>query len=63
MRNISLTLESPQIGVRPSRLQHSLVHNVVHTKAEVLHVTPGLHGLGVLFNCHALEMYWKHLIK
>ena len=29
----------------------------VHTKAEVLHLTPGLLGLGVLFNCHALEMY------
>ena len=25
----------------------------VHTKAEVLHPTPGLQGLGVLFNCHA----------
>ena len=25
----------------------------VHTKAEVLHLTPGLQGLGVLFNCHA----------
>ena len=25
----------------------------VHTKAEVVHVTPGLLGLGVLFNCHA----------
>ena len=24
----------------------------VHTKAEVLHLTPGLQGLGVLFNCH-----------
>ena len=24
----------------------------VHTKAEVLHLTPGLLGLGVLFNCH-----------
>ena len=24
----------------------------VHTKAEVLQLTPGLHGLGVLFNCH-----------
>ena len=23
-----------------------------HTKAEVPHLTPGLHGLGVLFNCH-----------
>ena len=25
----------------------------VHTKAEVVHVTPGLLGLRVLFNCHA----------
>ena len=25
----------------------------VHTKAEVVHLTPGLRGLGVLFNCHA----------
>ena len=25
----------------------------VHTKAEVVHITPGLLGLGVLFNCHA----------
>ena len=25
----------------------------VHTKAEVIHPTPGLQGLGVLFNCHA----------
>ena len=23
------------------------------TKAEVVHLTPGLLGLGVLFNCHA----------
>ena len=29
----------------------------VHTKAEVVHFTPGLLGLGVLFNCHAWEMY------
>ena len=29
----------------------------VRTKAEVVHLTPGLLGLGVLFNCHALEMY------
>ena len=29
----------------------------VHTKAEVVHLTPGLLGLGVIFNCHALEMY------
>ena len=25
----------------------------VHTKGEVVHLTPGLLGLGVLFNCHA----------
>ena len=25
----------------------------VHTTAEVVHLTPGLLGLGVLFNCHA----------
>ena len=25
----------------------------VHTKAEVVHLTAGLQGLGVLFNCHA----------
>ena len=24
-----------------------------HTKAEVLDLTPGVLGLGVLFNCHA----------
>ena len=24
-----------------------------HTKAEVVHLTPGLLGLGLLFNCHA----------
>ena len=29
----------------------------VHTKAEVAHLTPGLLGLGVLFNCDAWEMY------
>ena len=29
----------------------------VHTKAEVLNLTPGLLGLGVLFNCHAKEKY------
>ena len=28
----------------------------VHSKAEVVHVTPGLLGLGV-FNIHAQEMY------
>ena len=25
----------------------------VHTKAEAVHLTPGLLGLGLLFNCHA----------
>ena len=25
----------------------------VHTIAEVVHLTPGVPGLGVLFNCHA----------
>ena len=25
----------------------------VHTKAKVVHLTPGLLGFGVLFNCHA----------
>ena len=29
----------------------------VHTKVEVVHLTPGLLGLGALFNCHAKEMY------
>ena len=29
----------------------------VHTKAEVVHLTPGLLGLGVLFNCQAYDMY------
>ena len=32
------------------------VHEV-HRKAEVVHLTPALLGLGVLFNCHAWEMY------
>ena len=29
----------------------------VHTKAEVVHLTPGLLALGVLFNCQSYEMY------
>ena len=29
----------------------------VHTIAEVVHLTSGLLGLGVLFNCDAWEMY------
>ena len=44
-----------------SRLQHSLVHQVykkyIPKLAEVVQLTPGLLGLGVLFNCHAYEMY------
>ena len=28
-----------------------------HTIAEVIHLTNGLLDLGVLFNCHAQEMY------
>ena len=29
----------------------------LHSKAEVVHLTPGLLGLGVLINCQASEMY------
>ena len=29
----------------------------VHSKAEVVHLTPGLLGLGVLYSSNALEMY------
>ena len=29
----------------------------VHTRVEVVRLTPGLLGLGLLFNCHAKEMY------
>ena len=29
----------------------------VQIKAEVVHLTPGLLGLWILFNCHAKEMY------
>ena len=28
-----------------------------HTKAEVVHLSRGLLGLGILFNCHEYEMY------
>ena len=31
----------------------------VHTKAVFVHLTPGLLGLGVLFNCHAKEVYYE----
>ena len=29
----------------------------VHTKVEIVQLTPGLLVLGVIFNCHAYEMY------
>ena len=29
----------------------------VHTKADVVHLTPDLLGLGVLYSSYALEMY------
>ena len=29
----------------------------VHTNSEVVHLIPGLLGLGELFNCQAKEMY------
>ena len=29
----------------------------VHSKAGVVYLTPGLLDLGVLFNCHAWEIY------
>ena len=29
----------------------------VHTKAEVVHLTPGLLGLGVLYTSYAIKMY------
>ena len=32
----------------------------VHTKAEVVHLTPGLLGLEVLFNCDAWECIAKY---
>ena len=32
----------------------------VRTKAEVVHLTTGLLGLGVLCSSHAKEMYCKH---
>ena len=41
----STTKQIPQFSCTP-RVQE------VHTKAEVVHLNPGLLGLGVLFNCH-----------
>ena len=35
----------------------------VHTKAEDVQLTPGLLGLGVIFNCHAEESIAKHMIN
>ena len=34
----------------------------VYIKAEGVHLTPGLLGLGVLFNCHARKCVAKHMI-
>ena len=42
----STTQPIPAISCTP-RVQE------VHTKAEVVHLTPGLLGLGVLYNSHA----------
>ena len=46
----SMTKEIAQFSCTPSVQE-------VHTKAEVVQLIPGLQGLGVILNCHALEMY------
>ena len=33
----------------------------VHTKVKVVHLTPGLLGLVVLFNCHAYENVLRNI--
>ena len=35
----------------------------VHTKAEVVHLSTVLLDVGILFNCHAYEMYCEHMIN
>ena len=35
----------------------------VHTKAEVVHVTPDLLGFGILFNCNPRKCIAKHMIN
>ena len=35
----------------------------VHKKAEAVHLTPGLLGLGVIFNCHAEEIYCETYLE
>ena len=35
----------------------------VHTKSEVVNLTTGLLGLGVLFNCHDRKCVAKHMIN
>ena len=35
----------------------------VHTKTEVVQLTPGLHGLGVIFNCTHRKCIAKHIIN
>ena len=35
----------------------------VHTKDEIVQLTPGLHGLGVIFNCTHRKCIAKHMIN
>ena len=56
LRNIWFNPESLQFGSRTKQIApFSCTPRVqeVHTKAEVVNLTPGILGLGVLFNCHA----------
>ena len=43
---------NPGISADWSTTKHCTIQEE-HTKAEVIQLTPGLLGLGVLFNCHA----------
>ena len=52
----SMTKQIAQFSCTP-RVQE------VHTKAEVVHLTPVLLDLGVLFNCHAKEIIAKYMIN
>ena len=56
-------MESLQIGVRQADCSILCTTGVqeVHAKAEVVHLTSGFLGLGVLFNCHACIA--KHMIN
>ena len=44
---------NPRISADWSTTKQIAAFSEIHTKAEVVHFTPGLLGLGVLFNCHA----------